>query len=53
MKEMLKSKLMVGFMVFMVTIGYINCMQVEMENEIAIIYYTLFYLLFYVKHKKL
>ena len=35
MKEILKSKLMVSFMVFMVTIGYINCVQVEMENEIV------------------
>ena len=35
MKEMFKSKLMVSFMIFMVAIGYINCVQVEMEKEIT------------------
>lgn len=33
MKEMLKSKMMVCFIMFMLAVGYINSVQVKMEND--------------------
>lgn len=35
MKEMFKSKTMIGFMILMLTVGYVNSIQVKMESEIV------------------
>ncbi|MDD3453722.1 MAG: hypothetical protein PHN42_05590 [Bacilli bacterium] len=33
MKEMLKSKVMICFIVFMIGVGYINSEQIKMDNN--------------------